>query len=79
MVEEVQPSVQRVFGPEATGNMIEAFQAALGILSRSGEYRSDLSAHAVRDLLASRIIAEAQRGELHPEQLKEAALAGLST
>jgi hypothetical protein len=68
----IHPSIEhRVFEPEATAAMGEAFEAACKELHDGGEPE-------VRKLIAKRIIAAASRGELDPVRLRAAALTGLS-
>ena len=56
------------FEPEATAAMGEAFEAACKALHGAGK------AEVVRKLIAERIIAAANRGELDPARLRTAAL-----
>jgi hypothetical protein len=59
-----------VFGPEATALMGEVFEAACEELHPSHKW--------ARELIATRIIAAARRGELDPLHLRSAALVGIS-
>jgi hypothetical protein len=69
----VDPSLEQgAFGPEATGAMGEAFEAACKELHDGGEPK------VRREVIARRIIAAASRGELDPVRLRAAALSGLS-
>jgi hypothetical protein len=61
-----------VFEPEATAAMGEAFDAACQELHCSSQ------AEAVRELVATLIIAAASRGEFDPVRLRMAALAGFA-
>jgi hypothetical protein len=68
----IDPSIEHcVFEPEATAEMGEAFEAACKELHDAGK------AEVVRKLVAERIIAAANRGELDPVRLRAAALSGL--
>jgi hypothetical protein len=59
-----------VFEPEVTAVMGDAFEAACEEL----HFPKD---KWMRELIAARIIAAAQRGELNPVRLRSAALVGL--
>jgi hypothetical protein len=60
-----------VFEPEATALMGEVFEAACEEL----QFPED---KFVRELIATRIIASARRGERDPVRLRSAALVGMS-
>jgi hypothetical protein len=62
----------RVFEPEAIAAMSAAFDAARNELHDTGQ------PELVLEVMAQRIIALAGAGELNPERLREAALAGLA-
>ena len=65
----IDPSIEhRVFEPEATAAMGEAFDAACKELRKAGQ------PEAVREVIAERIIAAATKGELDPVRLRTAAL-----
>jgi hypothetical protein len=68
----IDPSLEQgAFGPEATGAMGEAFEAACK------ELREVSQLQMVRKVVAQRIIAAARKGELDPVRLRAAALNGL--
>jgi hypothetical protein len=69
----IDPSSEHgVFEPEATGAMGEAFEAACQELHCSNQ------PDALRELIATLIIAAARRGEFDPVRLRMAALAGFA-
>jgi hypothetical protein len=68
----IGPSIEhRVFEPEATAAMGEAFEAACKELHDAGKDE------VVRKLVPERIIAAANRGELDPVRPRAATLSGL--
>jgi hypothetical protein len=65
----IDPSIEHgVFGPEATGVMGKAFDAACKELHDIGELQM------VRTIVAEQIITAARRGELDPVRLRTAVL-----
>ncbi len=67
----INPSAEQgVFDPEATAAMGEAFDAACE------ELHCISQPEAVRELVATLIIAAARRGEVDPVRLKAVALSG---
>jgi hypothetical protein len=67
-----------VFGPTEIANLSAAYQAALSAIDEGRDVLAHVPGHELRRKLASRIIEEAARGELDPDQLAQAALARLA-
>jgi hypothetical protein len=80
MANDFISSVRGTFDPESTAMLSAAFDKAWATIEKSGSPLAALDrAATTRELLAQRIIADAQAGESNPQRLAENALAHVAS